>query len=58
MQFFSTEGYPVGYHNNQSCSIQLVAPPGERVAIVIRDFDLEEGYDFLRVGEYRYLLDR
>ena len=44
-QYFSTEGYPESYQNDQSCTFTFVAPPGERIAVVFEDVRLEIGRD-------------
>ena len=44
-QYFSTEGYPESYKNYQFCTFKFVAPPGERIAIVFEDVQLEIGRD-------------
>ena len=44
-RYVPTEGYPIAYSNNQDCRFVFVAPPGERIAVVFEDVQLEIGRD-------------
>ncbi|EMP34908.1 CUB and sushi domain-containing protein 2 [Chelonia mydas] len=41
--------YPSEYGNNADCTWTILAEPGDTIALVFMDFQLEDGYDFLEV---------
>ncbi|XP_053123530.1 CUB and sushi domain-containing protein 2 isoform X5 [Hemicordylus capensis] len=45
----STPHYPSEYSNNADCTWTILAEPGDTIALVFMDFQLEDGYDFLEV---------
>ncbi|XP_048355110.1 CUB and sushi domain-containing protein 1-like isoform X3 [Sphaerodactylus townsendi] len=45
----STPHYPSEYNNNADCTWTILAEPGDTIALVFMDFQLEDGYDFLEV---------
>ena len=44
-QYVATEGYPLGYMDNQDCDFNFVAPPGRKFIVMFEDFRLQEEYD-------------
>ena len=48
---FSSPGYPTAaYPNDLACLWIVSGTSGRRITIVIIDFQLEDGYDFLTIG--------
>ncbi|KAM6428144.1 CUB and sushi domain-containing protein 2 isoform 3-T4 [Liasis olivaceus] len=45
----STPHYPLEYNNNADCTWTILAEPGDTIALVFLDFQLEDEYDFLEV---------
>uniref|UniRef100_A0A8C3I1H3 CUB and Sushi multiple domains 2 n=1 Tax=Chrysemys picta bellii TaxID=8478 RepID=A0A8C3I1H3_CHRPI len=45
----SSPHYPSEYGNNADCTWTILAEPGDTIALVFMDFQLEDGYDFLEV---------
>ncbi|KAL7980563.1 hypothetical protein Chor_001717 [Crotalus horridus] len=45
----STPHYPLEYNNNADCTWTILAEPGDTIALVFSDFQLEDEYDFLEV---------
>ncbi|XP_067329772.1 CUB and sushi domain-containing protein 2 isoform X5 [Anolis sagrei] len=45
----STPHYPLEYSNNADCTWTILAEPGDTIALVFLDFQLEDEYDFLEV---------
>ncbi|KAH0631152.1 hypothetical protein JD844_005314 [Phrynosoma platyrhinos] len=45
----STPHYPSEYSNNADCTWTILAEPGDTIALVFLDFQLEDEYDFLEV---------
>ncbi|XP_061452290.1 CUB and sushi domain-containing protein 2 isoform X5 [Rhineura floridana] len=45
----STPHYPSEYSNNVDCTWTILAEPGDTIALVFLDFQLEDEYDFLEV---------
>uniref|UniRef100_A0A8D2L0U8 CUB and Sushi multiple domains 2 n=1 Tax=Varanus komodoensis TaxID=61221 RepID=A0A8D2L0U8_VARKO len=45
----STPHYPSEYINNADCTWTILAEPGDTIALVFLDFQLEDEYDFLEV---------
>ncbi|XP_041089827.1 CUB and sushi domain-containing protein 2-like [Polyodon spathula] len=46
----STPHFPLEYHNNADCTWTVLAEPGDTIALVFSDFQLEEDYDFLEIS--------
>ncbi|XP_067863040.1 CUB and sushi domain-containing protein 2 [Heptranchias perlo] len=46
----SSPGFPSDYDNNADCTWTILAEPGDTIALVFTDFQLEDGYDFLEVS--------
>ncbi|KAG8517556.1 CUB and sushi domain-containing protein 1 [Galemys pyrenaicus] len=46
----SSPHFPAEYDNNADCTWTILAEPGDTIALVFTDFQLEEGYDFLEVS--------
>nr|XP_055145230.1 CUB and sushi domain-containing protein 1 isoform X1 [Symphalangus syndactylus] len=46
----SSPHFPSEYENNADCTWTIVAEPGDTIALVFTDFQLEEGYDFLEIS--------
>ena len=46
-QYITTEGHPIEYFNNQDCSYNFVAPPGERIIVDFEDAFTETGSDYI-----------
>ncbi|KAJ6652286.1 hypothetical protein lerEdw1_012754 [Lerista edwardsae] len=46
----STPHYPLEYSNNADCTWTILAEPGDTIALVFIDFQLEDEYDFLEVS--------
>ncbi len=44
-------GYPLRYRNGLVCEWQITASGQRKVLIEIRDFEMEYGFDFLKIGE-------
>ena len=44
-QYAATEGYPLGYMDNQDCDFNFEAPSGRRLMVMFEDFSLQEEYD-------------
>ncbi|XP_019508240.1 PREDICTED: CUB and sushi domain-containing protein 1 [Hipposideros armiger] len=42
--------FPSEYENNADCTWTILAEPGDTIALVFTDFQLEEGYDFLEIS--------
>ncbi|XP_051775015.1 CUB and sushi domain-containing protein 1 [Erpetoichthys calabaricus] len=42
--------FPLEYNNNADCTWTILAEPGDTIALVFSDFQLEEGYDFLEIS--------
>uniref|UniRef100_A0A7M4DYW0 CUB and Sushi multiple domains 2 n=1 Tax=Crocodylus porosus TaxID=8502 RepID=A0A7M4DYW0_CROPO len=45
----SSPHFPSEYSNNADCTWTILAEPGDTIALVFMDFQLEDGYDFLEV---------
>uniref|UniRef100_A0A8C7XQX3 CUB and Sushi multiple domains 2 n=1 Tax=Oryzias sinensis TaxID=183150 RepID=A0A8C7XQX3_9TELE len=43
----TTPNYPAEYNNNADCTWTVLAEPGDTIALVFSDFQLEEDYDLL-----------
>ncbi|KAM4836887.1 CUB and sushi domain-containing protein 1 [Thomomys bottae] len=46
----SSPHFPSEYDNNADCTWTVLAEPGDTIALVFTDFQLEEGYDFLEIS--------
>lgn len=46
----SSPRFPSEYENNADCTWTILAEPGDTIALVFTDFQLEEGYDFLEIS--------
>ncbi|XP_023815635.1 CUB and sushi domain-containing protein 2 isoform X1 [Oryzias latipes] len=46
----TTPNYPAEYNNNADCTWTVLAEPGDTIALVFSDFQLEEDYDLLEVS--------
>ncbi|XP_046885306.1 CUB and sushi domain-containing protein 1-like [Hypomesus transpacificus] len=46
----STPHYPAEYENNADCTWSVLAEPGDTIALVFSDFQLEDRYDFLEIS--------
>ncbi|EPY85753.1 hypothetical protein CB1_000350034 [Camelus ferus] len=46
----SSPHFPSEYENNADCTWTILAEPGDTIAVVFTDFQLEEGYDFLEIS--------
>ncbi|XP_045432188.1 CUB and sushi domain-containing protein 1 isoform X1 [Pipistrellus kuhlii] len=46
----SSPHFPSEYENNADCTWTVLAEPGDTIALVFTDFQLEEGYDFLEIS--------
>ncbi|XP_042118808.2 CUB and sushi domain-containing protein 1 isoform X2 [Peromyscus maniculatus bairdii] len=46
----SSPHFPSEYDNNADCTWTILAEPGDTIALVFTDFQLEEGYDFLEIS--------
>lgn len=45
----TTPNYPAEYNNNADCTWTVLAEPGDTIALVFSDFQLEDDYDLLEV---------
>uniref|UniRef100_A0A8C9G0I6 CUB domain-containing protein n=1 Tax=Pavo cristatus TaxID=9049 RepID=A0A8C9G0I6_PAVCR len=45
----SSPHFPLEYGNNADCTWTILAEPGDTIALVFMDFQLEDGYDVLEV---------
>ncbi|XP_069079880.1 CUB and sushi domain-containing protein 2 [Pleurodeles waltl] len=45
----SSPHFPSEYGNNADCTWTILAEPGDTIALVFTDFQLEDGYDYLEV---------
>ena len=46
-QYITTEGHPIAYLNNQDCSFNFAAPPGEGIIVDFEDVLVETGSDYI-----------
>uniref|UniRef100_A0A8C9Y1H6 CUB and Sushi multiple domains 2 n=1 Tax=Sander lucioperca TaxID=283035 RepID=A0A8C9Y1H6_SANLU len=46
----TTPNYPAEYNNNADCTWTVLAEPGDTIALVFSDFQLEDDYDLLEVS--------
>uniref|UniRef100_A0A3B4AL78 Uncharacterized protein n=1 Tax=Periophthalmus magnuspinnatus TaxID=409849 RepID=A0A3B4AL78_9GOBI len=46
----TTPNYPSEYNNNADCTWTILAEPGDTIALVFSDFQLEDDYDLLEVS--------
>ncbi|XP_019903180.2 CUB and sushi domain-containing protein 1 isoform X3 [Esox lucius] len=46
----STPHFPSEYENNADCTWSILAEPGDTIALVFSDFQLEDRYDFLEIS--------
>ncbi|XP_043915905.1 CUB and sushi domain-containing protein 2-like [Protopterus annectens] len=46
----SSPNFPLEYNNNADCTWTILAEPGDTIALVFSDFQLEDGYDFLEIS--------
>ncbi|XP_070454474.1 CUB and sushi domain-containing protein 1 isoform X2 [Equus przewalskii] len=46
----SSPHFPSEYENSADCTWTILAEPGDTIALVFTDFQLEEGYDFLEIS--------
>ncbi|CAB1450920.1 unnamed protein product [Pleuronectes platessa] len=46
----TTPNYPTVYNNNADCTWTVLAEPGDTIALVFSDFQLEDDYDLLEVS--------
>ncbi|KAI4880188.1 hypothetical protein NFI96_002476, partial [Prochilodus magdalenae] len=46
----TSPNYPQEYNNNADCTWTVLAEPGDTIALVFTDFQLEEDYDVLEVS--------
>ncbi|AWP21874.1 putative CUB and sushi domain-containing protein 2 [Scophthalmus maximus] len=46
----TTPNYPAEYSNNADCTWTVLAEPGDTIALVFSDFQLEDDYDLLEVS--------
>uniref|UniRef100_A0A3Q4HNF0 CUB domain-containing protein n=1 Tax=Neolamprologus brichardi TaxID=32507 RepID=A0A3Q4HNF0_NEOBR len=46
----TTPNYPSEYNNNADCTWTVLAEPGDTIALVFSDFQLEDDYDLLEVS--------
>uniref|UniRef100_A0A8C6TIS3 CUB and Sushi multiple domains 2 n=1 Tax=Neogobius melanostomus TaxID=47308 RepID=A0A8C6TIS3_9GOBI len=46
----TTPNYPGEYNNNADCTWTILAEPGDTIALVFSDFQLEDDYDLLEVS--------
>lgn len=46
----SSPHFPSEYENNADCTWTILAEPGDTIALVFTDFQLEDGYDFLEIS--------
>ncbi|XP_054557111.1 CUB and sushi domain-containing protein 1 [Talpa occidentalis] len=46
----SSPHFPAEYDNNADCTWTVLAEPGDTIALVFTDFQLEDGYDFLEIS--------
>ncbi|XP_072029481.1 uncharacterized protein [Amphiura filiformis] len=44
-------GYPLDYRDDLVCEWQIIATGQRKILIEIKDFEMEYGYDFLKIGE-------
>ncbi|KTG35393.1 hypothetical protein cypCar_00024599, partial [Cyprinus carpio] len=45
----TSPNYPQEYNNNADCTWTVLAEPGDTIALVFSDFQLEEDYDVLEI---------
>uniref|UniRef100_A0A8C5MKT7 Uncharacterized protein n=1 Tax=Leptobrachium leishanense TaxID=445787 RepID=A0A8C5MKT7_9ANUR len=46
----SSPHFPSEYENNADCTWTILAEPGDTIALVFTDFQMEEEYDFLEIS--------
>ncbi|XP_063297188.1 CUB and sushi domain-containing protein 1 [Pelobates fuscus] len=46
----SSPHFPSEYENNADCTWTILAEPGDTIALIFTDFQMEEGYDFLEIS--------
>ncbi|CAL8364647.1 unnamed protein product [Arctogadus glacialis] len=46
----TSPSYPGEYNNNADCTWTVLAEPGDTIALVFSDFQLEDDYDLLEVS--------
>ncbi|KAL7877434.1 hypothetical protein SRHO_G00040770 [Serrasalmus rhombeus] len=46
----SSPHFPSEYENNADCTWSILAEPGDTIALVFTDFQLEDRYDFLEIS--------
>ncbi|CAL8294544.1 unnamed protein product [Merluccius merluccius] len=46
----TSPNYPGEYNNNADCTWTVLAEPGDTIALVFSDFQLEDDYDLLEVS--------
>ncbi len=56
-QLIFTPRWPLNYPKETQCQWLLVAEVGYRVVVTFLKFDLEQDYDFLRIGNGRKFQD-
>ncbi|KAJ8359904.1 hypothetical protein SKAU_G00164290 [Synaphobranchus kaupii] len=42
--------FPSEYENNADCTWSILAEPGDTIALIFADFQLEDRYDFLEIS--------
>ncbi|XP_072912857.1 CUB and sushi domain-containing protein 1-like [Hemitrygon akajei] len=46
----SSPHFPSEYNNNADCTWSILAEPGDTIALIFSDFQLEDGYDILEIS--------
>ncbi|GCC22658.1 hypothetical protein chiPu_0001046 [Chiloscyllium punctatum] len=46
----SSPYFPSEYNNNADCTWTILAEPGDTIALIFSDFQLEDGYDILEIS--------
>ncbi|KPP78873.1 hypothetical protein Z043_101591 [Scleropages formosus] len=46
----TSPNYPQDYNNNADCTWTVLAEPGDTIALVFTDFQLEDDYDVLEIS--------
>ncbi|XP_067884582.1 CUB and sushi domain-containing protein 1a [Heterodontus francisci] len=46
----SSPHFPSEYNNNADCTWTILAEPGDTIALIFSDFQLEDGYDILEIS--------
>ena len=56
MHVFSSPRFPMSYLNNLNCTWTLTAEANAQIALEFRSFEIESGYDFVTVGQFRCIV--